>query len=259
MAMGTTIDGKILEQKLLLRELTVGGGLKTSSTVTKISNKVHKYLTSLNVLPSGATDTTDKSSNVQSENDYESLIREIRQYQYEMTKVKNIFVNSTKEIESYNNLNVILNEKISTAKSDITSLEKELFEEGLIREHRLKCEEVASNIKILSATAQLNTKIIDMENTLLGDKDSVLTIEQGIQQRSRQFDQLMDSFNVLISKLGGNDDIDTTEMSIVVDFDDQADNYCSMREGDDEGRNNARKEEGLVTSHGDSNNDLENM
>ena len=254
--MSATLEAKVLEQKLLLREVTAGG-TKTTGTVTKIANKLFKYLNSLNETTSqnDTNETNLSSSNVEGVDDYETLIKEIKLYQYEMNKVNYLFDISTKEIASYNDLKDSINGKVLLAKSEIANLEKELDEEQLIREHRLQCEGLASKFNNLPATALLHTTIVDMENTLLGDKDSVLAIEQGIQQRANQFDQLMDSFNSLISKLGGNDDTDNNDMN-VVDYDDQPENYSSTRDGNDEGRDNIRMADVVMITSDSNLNDM---
>jgi hypothetical protein len=238
------VDNNILEQRLLLRESAF-----SISNIGKIATKVQHVFnsmkvkdetiikdeneTKMNVIADNNNVKDDKKKNedIVVESAVDLLIKEVLMYKLLMSKTGQVFNTSESEIEAYNLLEKDIEEQLLIAELDIKNLEEELKQEQQIRQHRIECDELAKDVGTLPTRIFLETQINSVNNHISNTKESLISIDNQIQTRSKQFDSLMAAISILEKNLDDDDSISPVPMD---EDDDIVDDDNEDRERRDE-------------------------
>ena len=201
-------------------------------TVSKIATRIRSLL-DITITDTSSSSSSSSSSSPTLSNDIidisDKLIRDVSIYNLDMAKLKQIYTLCDNEITAYNDLFHDIETQIIDSQNDIIQLKEELYQQQLIRKHREECEALATDINILPNLKKLDGSIKDNNTNLNEVCDAIDAINGKIDQRSRQYDALMQAIADMQNKL--NDDED-----FVVDTIDDDDNADEDIDGDDSRR-----------------------
>lgn len=156
----------------------------------------------------------------------EKLIRDVLTYKLDMAKLRHIHRSCDEEITAYQDLFNDIEEQISSSQHEIKQLEEELNQQQLIRKHREECEVLAIQVNTLPSVSKLDGSIQGINENLSEVREAVVIIDGKIDQRSKQYDIIMQAIADMQNKLKDDDDcLDA------IDEDDNGDD--DARAGDD--------------------------
>lgn len=160
----------LLSQRLVLRESVV-----TLPSVTKISSRLK--------------DLREKQDRGASD----AFIRELLLFKLETLKATKVLETCDSEIREYDALESDLAGQIRGTEETIASLEKQLEQEKKIRKHRAECELVSRDVTKLPSRAALEKQQRKMDEEIKACDQTIVDLNDRIQQRVKQFKALLEA------------------------------------------------------------------
>jgi chromosome segregation ATPase len=204
-------------------------------TVSKIATRIQSLLAS-SLLSNETNGTNDIS---------EKLIRDILTYKLDMAKLKHIYTSCDEEIAAYQELFNDIENQIIGSQNEIKQLDDELNQQQQIRKHREECELLAIQINALPNLNKLEGSIKVINRNLIEVKDAILAIDGKIDQRSKQYDILMQAIADMQNKLNDDDDV----LLDTIEEDDYADEDVRIGEDVEDSRIGREREIGIKQKH----------
>jgi hypothetical protein len=195
------MDSKILENRLLLRESTIG-----SISVSRCASRLQ-------------TLHLKRSASSSPHAHLEAYQRDLQLYEVEMNKVARIVRVCDEELEEYASIEVDIHHRVDETEQRIRDLEQQLLQEKIIRKHKELIEACAMDVNQVASKQYFGREIRAVEDGIEGGQQSLQLAAQKIQTRSLQYDELMKSIAILSSALV---DEDTKEMAVDQSFDAEA-------------------------------------
>jgi hypothetical protein len=188
-----TLDGKILELRLITKESTIGG-----ASVFRIAKSLRDYNIAVSQNPKN-------SEQVQIA--HEAFSRDILLYQLEMTKVSKALELCDDEISNYKYQEDVIEEKIKSTKSTLVALEQELHFQKSVRSFTEHCESEALAVNDLPTPHNLKRQIEDCDSTLASLTTSLGTVDANLHKRLKQYESLLQSIHILTSPIADDGDL----------------------------------------------------
>ena len=211
-------------------------------TVSKIATRIQSLLASS---PSSSSSSL-LSNETNGTNDIsEKLIRDILTYKLDMAKLKHIYTSCDEEIAAYQELFNDIENQIIGSQNEIKQLDDELNQQQQIRKHREECELLAIQINALPNLNKLEGSIKVINRNLIEVKDAILAIDGKIDQRSKQYDILMQAIADMQNKLNDDDDV----LLDTIEEDDYADEDVRIGEDVEDSRIGREREIGIKQNH----------
>ena len=179
--MSSEVDtNRIIEHRLLYNE----------SAVYKASmGKILEYFAKL---------STTKQDTASQSTHSENLTREVLRFEMELKKHCRIIRAYEKEEVVYQDLENQYESEIAATTSELESLEQELQQEKLIRDHRFKLEEEASKVNVLPDKATLEAQIQNTNKSIAEIVQKIDLINQRMNVRKEQYMQLEEAINSML-------------------------------------------------------------
>ena len=124
-----------------------------------------------------------------------------------MAKLKHIYRSCDEEIVAYQELFNNIEDQIIGSQNEIKQLDEELNQQQQIRKHREECETLAIQINTLPNLNKLDGSIKVINRNMTEVKDAIVAIDGKIDQRSKQYDILMQAIADMQNKLNDDEDI----------------------------------------------------
>jgi chromosome segregation ATPase len=204
-------------------------------TVSKIATRIQSLLAS-----SPSSNETNGTNDIS-----EKLIRDILTYKLDMAKLKHIYTSCDEEIAAYQELFNDIENQIIGSQNEIKQLDDELNQQQQIRKHREECELLAIQINALPNLNKLEGSIKVINGNLIEVKDAILAIDGKIDQRSKQYDILMQAIADMQNKLNDDDDV----LLDTIEEDDYADEDVRIGEDVEDSRIGREREIGIKQKH----------
>lgn len=210
------MDPKILENRLLLRESTVG-----SISVSKCANR-------LQALKSSSSESKQLIR--------EAFIRDIMLYSVEMNRIARILTVCDEEMDEYRLIEHELTSKIVETEESIVSLETSLKQERVLRKHKQLIESLSIQVNEHEPRSFISKEIQASDEGLRGVEDSLDLAEQQILTRKSQLQDLLRCIDILGSSFAieESNEMDVDEGHDDADFeeDEEKEHASSRRERD---------------------------
>lgn len=205
-----SLDAKILELRLLIKESSLG-----QASISKCASKLNTFGKNL----------SDKSA-------LEAFLRELLLYQLDFEKTKKSFQALSRQNDEYNVLEKEIEGKVCATKDNIARLEEELRQQQSIREHRLECEHVATDVNKQPSRSVLKRKIDAVVNNVDSTNASIELVEAEIAVKEEYFKHVLQAI-VELQKAGTVQ----AEPSTVGEAEDMVGDSNEGDEQDDDDRN----------------------
>jgi len=216
-----TLDGKILERRLVTKESTIGG-----ASIFRIAKSLREYNSAIE---------QDEATEDQIQTAHEAFSRDVLLYRLEMSKLSKAFLLCDDEISNYNIQEGNIEKKIESSRSTILALENELKIEKNIRSFTEKCETKALVVNDLPTPNNLKRQIEECDSTLQNLASSLCNVESKLHKRVKQYETMLQSIQVLSQPLVDNEGTAVSSDDIEED---------GEGEGEDDDENDTKQQDG---------------
>lgn len=210
--MAATLDGKILELRLVTKESTIGG-----ASVFRIAKSLREYNAAL------TQDPVDQHMVLAA---HENFSRDVLLYELEISKASKTMQLCDNEIANFKLQEEDIENKIQSTRSTLLALEEELKLQQSIRILTEECEVKAGIVNDLPTPNNLKRQIEECDATLQNLASSLDSVEVKLNKRVKQYESLLQSIQILSDPL-----VDAECIGIGVQGEDDADRD---EEGDEE-------------------------
>ena len=136
---------------------------------------------------------------------YERLFILMTDADLAMQKSKNTFVMNQEELDNYQKLTRDLDEKINQSKNEIQKVKDQLVQAKASRKNRMEYENTVIKIEIYPSREQSIEKLHKIKTELKELEEKKIEIMKKLEQRKKQFEQLVKTAQEINQSLGDDD------------------------------------------------------